>query len=140
MNSIGLISYHHDCCHFFFTDDFIPYIYSMFVFICLRKWLIRDKGHNFNLVSQATVCLRSSDPFNIVTYHVKWVTTSWTDGTPLIYCWSDLNNCCRSCYKSGYACINIIFRMDNTVCMSKKNWPILYSKLQYKKGRYFLYT
>ena len=25
-----------------------------------------------------TVCPRSSDPFYIVTYYVKWVTTSWT--------------------------------------------------------------
>ena len=27
-----------------------------------------------------TVCPRSSDPFYIVTYYIKWVTTSWTDG------------------------------------------------------------
>ena len=26
-----------------------------------------------------TICPRSSDPFNIVTYFIKWVTTSWTD-------------------------------------------------------------
>ena len=26
------------------------------------------------------VCLKSSDPFHIVTYYIKWVTTSWTDG------------------------------------------------------------
>ena len=26
-----------------------------------------------------TVCPRSSDPFQIVTYYIKWVTTSWTD-------------------------------------------------------------
>ena len=25
-----------------------------------------------------TVCPRSSDPFYIVIYYVKWVTTSWT--------------------------------------------------------------
>ena len=25
-----------------------------------------------------TVCPRSSDPFYIVTYYIKWVTTSWT--------------------------------------------------------------
>ena len=24
---------------------------------------------------------RSSDPFHIVAYYIKWVTTSWTDGT-----------------------------------------------------------
>ena len=27
-----------------------------------------------------TVCPRSSAPFYIVTYYIKWVTTSWTDG------------------------------------------------------------
>jgi len=25
-----------------------------------------------------TVCLRSGDPFYIVTYYIKWLTTSWT--------------------------------------------------------------
>ena len=30
---------------------------------------------------QSTVCPRSSDPFYIVTYYIKWVTTSWTDGS-----------------------------------------------------------
>ena len=30
---------------------------------------------------KATVRPRSSDPFYIVTYYIKWVTTSWTDGT-----------------------------------------------------------
>ena len=28
-----------------------------------------------------TACPRISDPFSIATYHIKWVTTSWTDGT-----------------------------------------------------------
>ena len=30
--------------------------------------------------SKQTVCQRSSDPLYIVTYYIKWVTTSWTDG------------------------------------------------------------
>ena len=25
-----------------------------------------------------TICPRSSDPFYLVTYYIKWVTTSWT--------------------------------------------------------------
>ena len=29
----------------------------------------------------STVCPRSGDPFYVVTYYIKWVTTSWTDGT-----------------------------------------------------------
>jgi len=28
--------------------------------------------------NQVTVCPRSSDPFDIVSYYIKWVTTSWT--------------------------------------------------------------
>ena len=28
-----------------------------------------------------TVCPRSSDPIYIVTYYIKWVTASWTDGS-----------------------------------------------------------
>ena len=28
-----------------------------------------------------TVCPRSSDPFHVVTYYIKWVITSWTDST-----------------------------------------------------------
>ena len=31
-----------------------------------------------------TVCPRSSDPFYIVTYHIKWVTTSWIYSTTFI--------------------------------------------------------
>ena len=29
----------------------------------------------------AVICPRISDPFNIVTYYIKWVTTSWTEST-----------------------------------------------------------
>ena len=32
-----------------------------------------------------TVCPRSSDPFYIVTYYIKWVTTSWTDSNIIIH-------------------------------------------------------
>ena len=42
---------------------FLHFIYATFFF---------DKRN--------TVCPRSSDPFYVVTYHIKWVTTSWTDG------------------------------------------------------------
>ena len=37
-----------------------------------------------NLVSYS-VCPRSSDPFYIVTYYIKWVTTSWKDGSQLYF-------------------------------------------------------
>ena len=32
----------------------------------------------FLCISLSTICLRSSDPFYIVIYYKKWVTTSWT--------------------------------------------------------------
>ena len=35
-----------------------------------KNWLYR---HN-------TMCPRSNDPFYIVTYSIKWVTTAWTHG------------------------------------------------------------
>ena len=37
-----------------------------------------------------TMCPRSSDPFYIVTYYMKWITTSWTysmDGPPSLFSW-----------------------------------------------------
>ena len=33
------------------------------------------------LIQKVTIYPRSNDPFYIVTYYMKWVTTSWTDGT-----------------------------------------------------------
>ena len=33
-----------------------------------------------------TICPRSSAPFYIVTYNIKWATTSWTDGILTLYC------------------------------------------------------
>ena len=33
------------------------------------------------LVLDGTICPRSIDPFYIVTYYIKWVTTFWTDST-----------------------------------------------------------
>ena len=39
-------------------------------FLCSR--------HNNAIVLICTICPGSSDPFYIVTYYIKWVTTSWT--------------------------------------------------------------
>ena len=41
---------------------------------CLNQLRVRNP---------AIVCRRSFDPFYIVTYYLKWVKTSWTDGTIL---------------------------------------------------------
>ena len=31
-----------------------------------------------NITQTSTICPRSNYPFNIVTYYIKWVTSSWT--------------------------------------------------------------
>ena len=36
------------------------------------------KQQGYGLSFSYTICLGSSDPFYIVTYYIKWVTTSWT--------------------------------------------------------------
>ena len=41
--------------------------------------MIRDRNLYCRLI--LTVCQGISDPIYIVTYYIKWVTTSWTDGT-----------------------------------------------------------
>ena len=43
--------------------------------------IIKSKSTKLVLVKTMvtfTVCQRSSDPFYVVTYYIKWVTTSWT--------------------------------------------------------------
>ena len=35
---------------------------------------------NYFMYWANTICPRSSAPFYIVTYYMKWVATSWTDG------------------------------------------------------------
>ena len=42
----------------------------------------RVLGHT---VFKSTVCPRSSDTLYIVTYCIKWVTTSWTNSTSRIF-------------------------------------------------------
>ena len=57
-----------------------------------RKHFTKFKSNNdlqyifiyFVGIIDTTVCPRSCDPFYIVTYYIKWVTTSWTDGRTLI--------------------------------------------------------
>ena len=55
-------------------------IYRFFtIFLCLFSTL--------NYVSRTvTVCQRSSDPFYIVSYYIKWVTTSWTHSMIQQFC------------------------------------------------------
>ena len=51
--------------------------------ICLHCYITLSMNLSLGVPSvplATTVCPRSSDPFCIVTYYIKWVTTSWTDG------------------------------------------------------------
>ena len=40
--------------------------------------------HLIQRETSCTVCPGSSDPFDIVSYYIKWVTTSWTHGNFLL--------------------------------------------------------
>ena len=46
----------------------------------MRVYFIRESKKYGKLWKIATVCPKSSNPFHIVNYYIKWVTTSWTDG------------------------------------------------------------
>ena len=53
-----------------------------------------------------TICPRSSDPFYIVIYYIKWVTSSWTNST-LIKWWGSGSPCifygwCSKKYFKGF--------------------------------------
>ena len=41
----------------------------------MRGYFTKSKNENTNI---NTVCPRSSDPFYLVSFYIKWVTTSWT--------------------------------------------------------------
>ena len=44
----------------------------------IGETLAEDLGKQYIRSVSYTVCPGSSDPFYIVTYYIKWVTTSWT--------------------------------------------------------------
>ena len=59
----------------------LQYIFCFLETLCVRPSVGRFLGNLFfNWVVRSTVCLRSSDPFYVVTDYIKWVTTSWTFG------------------------------------------------------------
>ena len=49
------------------------YLYS---YITLIIFHLSESDSEFPIL---TVCLRSSDPLNVVTYYIKLVTTSWAE-------------------------------------------------------------
>ena len=55
-----------------------------------------------NSIRAYTIFLRSSDPIFIVTYYIKWVTTSWTNG---------------SCLRSGH--FQVVLTVDSGLQIKK---------------------
>ena len=54
------------------------------------------------------LCPRSSDPFDIVTHYIKWITTSWT------YSRQKIRPCIlRACYVLVIVSIAVIFTEEN---------------------------
>ena len=65
----GLIEVKVKVKYFFFSHEvFLPLAQCVQNFLNLLHW-------------RYIICPRSSDPFCIVTYYIKWVTTSWTLST-----------------------------------------------------------
>ena len=121
-----------------------PSLYSNLYYI---KWGKTSWAYSaMSRCLQLLYCLpKSSDPFYIVTYYIKWVTTSWTDS---MLCPSSLGSVCIVTYtikketKASWSAtansILIIWKwarlLGHTVpcpdvcyCVSRKEWPILYS-------------
>ena len=49
--------------------------------VCRKRGDVKKKIitiYDIHTYTPDTVCPRSSDPFDVVTYYMKWVTTSWT--------------------------------------------------------------
>ena len=44
----------------------------------------REREREIKNGSECTISVRSSDPFYIVTYYIKWATTSWTYSTTIV--------------------------------------------------------
>ena len=71
-------------CSFAPVDRFfLGNVQFLFIFFCepyidliLVKFSVEPAfAHN---IDAHTVCPRSSDPFYVVTYYLKWTTTAWT--------------------------------------------------------------
>ena len=65
---------------------------ALIIFECLK--IANDFYFCSMQVGNITVCPGSSDPFYVVTYYIKWVTTSWTYGT---YLWLTLQSAYLPC-------------------------------------------
>ena len=92
-NSSFHFNYLLECIHFSFKN--YPFLNVLFI--------QRIYGYYFFFVAFVfhiffTVCLGSSDPFYVVSYYVKWVTTSWT----------------HSMFKNFSLRVNVIFSYEHS--------------------------
>ena len=64
-----------------FNKQYIIMTYQHFALQKSTQQVVSDSKTCSSILLQRRCadCSRSSDPFNIVTYYIKWVTTSWID-------------------------------------------------------------
>ena len=51
---------------------------TSYFFACRKRTAAGIIQNKISVWKKYTVCSKSSDPFYVVTYYIKWVTTSWT--------------------------------------------------------------
>ena len=81
-----------------------------------------------------TVCPRSSDSFFVVTYYIKWVTISWTDGSQK-FSYSSHSDWIRWFPPVSEVKKAIIY---HDIMCGQEVVTQIYSNLLYKMGNYFL--
>ena len=69
---------------------------KVLIYLLIWTWGLMLRSRHIDLYVD-TVCPGSSDPFYIVTYYIKWVTTSWTHSTNFTNLLK--NNCCNKSVK-----------------------------------------
>ena len=73
----------------FFSDKLFKFPYLIEAPPCVQNSLLRGMQRH-DKRRQATICPRSSDPFYVVTYYIKWVTTSGTHSIPPESVWESI--------------------------------------------------
>ena len=69
--------------HCFLDTQYVGFLFLCYIYFCCRLNILSFINFNQLLFVHEvgvsifyTVCPRSSDPFYVVTYYIKWVTTS----------------------------------------------------------------
>ena len=63
---------------FFQNSSKKNHLYSILIFVQVVSTRGVQKFFSIPILLSVTHCPRSSDPFYMVTYYIKWVTTPWT--------------------------------------------------------------